>query len=145
MTKKIVFWGLMLLSSVALGSQGFLVKTSESAPAYIENRDDPMQQAYSVVLIGYAFERKCSLLEEAKRSEFVNKLNLASEIFQGYLVGTNKVATPDEAISYSTDMALGSIKFAAQKQCDSVAQQRVDAGLATASNFILLVEDQPEK
>ncbi len=114
-------------------------------PAYLKHQSDFVQQVYSKVLIGFAFDRKCSFLEKSDQKVYENKLNVTSHVFQGYLLGNEFVSSANEALKYTKDMASGAIRYASVSSCDSVARDRVNSGFKTAQDFMSLIDGELEK
>lgn len=114
-------------------------------PTYLKHRSDYVQRVYSDVLIGFAFERKCNYLEKSAQVDFEKHLNVASNIFQGYILAKEYVLGPAEALSYTKEMALGSIRYSAQSMCDTSAEKRIDLGFETAKSFLSLINGELEK
>jgi hypothetical protein len=119
--------------------------TVADEPAYLAYRSDFVQQVYSSVLIGFAFERKCNFLTKSDQANYEEQLNFSTEIFQGYVLAKEMVRNSDEALSYPRDMALGTKRFSDKSICDSVAEKRVHLGFETAKNFMSLIERELRK
>lgn len=119
--------GCLLASTTAAGQ--------EHTPAYLSHGDDPMQQEYSAALLGFAFEKKCGFLAETERNAYEERLDKASDVFETYLLDQGIVQTRPQASSYSRDMALGAIRFAAASACDTDAMERVGFGFKLMRSF----------
>lgn len=130
--------------SIILVSASYSVNAANE-PSYLKNKSDFVQQVYSNVLVGFAFEKKCNFLEKTKQVEFEQRLNSATEIFRAYIVAKEMVVNPTEALNYSKEMAMGAIRYAGVSDCDSTAQDRVNKGFDTANNFMSLIDDELKK
>jgi hypothetical protein len=127
-----------------LVSTSYSIK-AEHEPAYLKYRSDFVQQVYSKILIGFAFERKCNFLEKSMQVDFEKRLNFATEIFQGYLLAKKMVMSPTKALSYPRDMAFGAKRFSGMSNCESTAKDRVNIGFDTAKNFMSLIDSELRK
>ena len=121
------------------------IAKAENEPLYLKHRSDFVQQVYSSVLVGFAFERKCSFLEKSKQNDYEKKLNFASEIFYGYLLSKKIVGSSTEALNYAKEMVLGTIRYAGVSECDSAAKDRVNKGFETAENFMSIIDSELKK
>lgn len=129
-----------ILLIILLGASHAINAAKE--PAYLQNQSDFVQGLYSKVLIGYAFERKCNFLEKAVQTEYEQRLNFVTEIFQGYILANKLVPNSTEALNYPKDMVLSAIQYAGISDCDTKAKNRVEVGFDTANNFMSLVDKE---
>ena len=123
---------------------GYSVKAADE-PVYLKYRSDFVQQEYSKVLIGFAFERKCNFLTKSLQIDYEQHLNFATEIFKGYILAKKMIRNPTEALNYVREMVLGTIRFSKKSSCDAVARERTNTGFDTAKNFMSLIDKELRK
>ena len=111
-----------------------------AAPAYLKNRQDPVQQTLSQALLGFAFQKKCAVEAPPDEAEYERAINHANQVFIGYALAKGFVTQPSEAVSYSREMAMGAIGFAAANHCDEQARDKVRTGHQLAANFDALID-----
>jgi tetratricopeptide (TPR) repeat protein len=104
------------------------------------NANDPAQLYLSQALLGFAFQKKCAIQAPAEEVAYERALNRANQIFQGYVLARGFVTQPADAASYSREMAMGAIRFAAASGCDERAQERVGTGNRVAADFQMLID-----
>lgn len=115
------------------------------APAYLKHGSDPVQDVYSKALLGFAFEHKCSFLTEAMRADYERHLNLATEVFRGYVLAKGMAQSPVQAVNYPMDMALGAARAAGRLNCDARARESVSIGFEKARDFLSLIDGELRK
>jgi len=138
--KASIFNAAAILAVVALCTS--VQSQPVASPRYAQYGQDPVQKVISNAIVGFAFERKCLLLETKARAEFLASLNRASIIFKSYLISMKMVQAPEEASTYVQEMIEGAIRYTASKTCEEAARQAVTAGLDSASRFSELIDAQ---
>jgi hypothetical protein len=104
--------------------------------AYLSHGADPVQREYSTAIMGFAYEKKCAFLSQSDRADYERQLNLATNLFEGYVLAMGMAPNPAQAVKYPRDMAMGAIRFAGASSCDGTARERVNRGFEVAKGFV---------
>ena len=115
-------------------------RAQQAMPAYLVNAKDPVQLYMSQALVGFAFQKKCVVVGPTDEASYQHELNRANLLFQGYVLAKGFVSQPSDAVSYSREMIMGAIRFAAQSGCDESTRARVDTGHRVAKDFQALID-----
>ena len=132
------------LALVVLGSTA-CAATPTDAPAFLAHRSDAVQRVFADVVLGYAFEQKCTHLTSSARDGYERELNGASRVFAGYTMAKEWVSSAAEASAYQEEMVLSASNYAGGQPCNAQSEARVDAGLDAAENFMSLVDGEMSK
>ena len=108
---------------------------SQEPPEYLKHRLDPIQQIYSKAIFGFALEKKCNFLTSSGKEKYERDLNLATQIFNGYVVAKGYISSRN----YVNELIVGSIKFTVTLPCDSTGRESIESGAETAEKFMQLV------
>lgn len=125
-----------LLATVAVCLCGSVASQETEDLKYVNNRDDPVQQMYARVVLGYVTNQKCRQLDAAAAEAFYRHLSQATVIFQEYVAVQNFVPDASQATQYTRGMILGAARYVRSRECDPRADESVRAGYKTAQDFV---------